>query len=431
MDGIWVAKVPEGEVRTEVDPPTLEVQLYSWVFATTFIAGFSVVLRIFTRLYIVRTALNIDDYLVITSLMFTISLIVVLFNIVAHGLAHHMWDIRFATYNINFPILTIVGTILYALAITFSKLSILFLYLRLSPQVWFRRGVYCLIAIVCGYSIVYILLNILACVPVRATWDLTITDKTCIDQLSIYLALSIANIIMDFLILLLPIPVVMPLQMARRQKASIILLFGTGAFVVGVAIRRTIPFPQLLSSPDYSWDAADVFVWCFIEINAGMICASVPALKPFFVRYLPSFITSQMSSKHGASSSAKNCKNRLNTVVAQNIERRRMQDESYELASTDGKKDGIEDDEAKLWSGYQKNVKSALGCHARDSSRQVDGENSNSSVDTLGDIGGPQRGDRTIVVSADGIGEGGSSSRYNGIMVHRETTVQHAHGERD
>lgn len=60
-DNGWVSPVPEVEVRTEVNPPTLEWHLYSWVFATTFIAGFSVVLRIFTRLYIVRTPLNIDD----------------------------------------------------------------------------------------------------------------------------------------------------------------------------------------------------------------------------------------------------------------------------------------------------------------------------------------------------------------------------------
>lgn len=192
-----------------------------------------------------------------------------------------------------------------------------------------------------------------------------------------------------------------------------------------MATKRTVHLPKLLASPDYTWEAVEAFIWGYLELNAGMICASVPALKPFFMRYLPSFITSRLgSSKRGGSSLNKSSKSRLNTVVAQNMERRRRQDESYELSSTDGKRDGVEDDETKLWSGYQKNVKAALGGHARETSRQVD-DNSNSSVDTLGEMTGPRRGDRTVVVSAESSAPGGCGEGSNGIMVRRETTVQH------
>ncbi|KAK1534789.1 uncharacterized protein CCOS01_03541 [Colletotrichum costaricense] len=41
------------------------------------------------------------------------------------------------------------------------------------------------------------------------------------------MTLSIANIIMDVVILLLPLKIVIPLQMARRQKVSVILMFAT------------------------------------------------------------------------------------------------------------------------------------------------------------------------------------------------------------
>ncbi|KAF4807117.1 Satratoxin biosynthesis SC1 cluster protein 4 [Colletotrichum siamense] len=425
MDLPWTAPVPPGEVRTEVNPPTLKVKLYSWAFVTTFIAGTTVGLRIFTRFSVTRTPLNTDDYLIVISLLFAISTIVVLFQQVEVGLAHHMWDILWDVYNVHNTGWTIAATIVYALSISFSKLSILFLYLRLSPQVWFRRGVFFLIGLVVSYSIVYVLINIFGCTPIRAGWDLNIVEKTCVDKFSIYLSLSIANIAMDVLILLLPIPVVVPLQMARRQKFSIILLFGTGVFVCGVATKRTVHLPKLLASPDYTWEAVEAFIWGYLELNAGMICASVPALKPFFMRYLPSFITSRLgSSNRGGSSLNKSSKSRLNTVVAQNMERRRRQDESYELSSTDGKRDGVEDDETKLWSGYQKNVKAALGGHARETSRQVD-DNSNSSVDTLGEMTGPRRGDRTVVVSAESSAPGGCGEGSNGIMVRRETTVQH------
>ncbi|WYZ45334.1 hypothetical protein EsH8_VIII_000650 [Colletotrichum jinshuiense] len=173
---------------------------------------------------------------------------------------------------------------------------------------------------------------------------------------------SIANIVMDVCILLLPLPIVLPLQMAQKQKCSLILLFGTGAFVCGVAIKRTIMLPQLLSSDDYCWDAVEQFIWCFLEVNAGIVCASVPALKPFFMRYLPSLIMAQLSSNNSTPTTGKTSRSRgLDTVVAQNLERRRIQDESYMLSSrdersiSDVKRGFEEDDETKLWDGHQKN----------------------------------------------------------------------------
>lgn len=123
---------------------------------------------------------------------------------------------------------TICATICYALSISFSKLSILAFYLRLSPARWFRMLVWCLIGFVSAYSIAYFLVNIFGCSPITASWDLSIENKTCVDTLTSYMVLSIANIIMDCCTLALPVPVVLPLQMARRQKISLILLFGMG-----------------------------------------------------------------------------------------------------------------------------------------------------------------------------------------------------------
>ncbi|KAF6842051.1 integral membrane protein [Colletotrichum plurivorum] len=358
------------------------------------VAAATVVLRLFTRFHVSRANLNVDDCLVVIALAFSTALIGIVFKQIEHGLAYHMWDIPFETYNIWNPLYTIVATILYALRI-----------------------------VVC-YSVVYVLINIFGCKPIEAGWDTTIpkAQASCVDKLTTYLTLSIANIIMDVLILLLPLPVVIPLQMGKRQKFSLILLFGTGAFVCGVATKRTVDLPGLLSSPDYCWDAVTQFVWCFLEVNAGIVCASVPALKPFFMRYLPSIIASRMSSKGGGvSSTGKSGRSRdLNTVVAENIERRRMQDEGYELSSHDGPRVPVEDDdEAKLWNGYQKSIRTVMRRHTRASSRQ---DLESSSLDTLDEIGGPKSGDRKVVVSSASYGEC-SDNEANGIMVRRETTV--------
>jgi hypothetical protein len=65
------------------------------------------------------------------------------------------------------------------------------------------------------------------CEPVEFSWDLTLDGK-CIDNLIPMMTLSIANIMLDVVVLLLPVRVVLPLQIPTRQKISLVLLFATG-----------------------------------------------------------------------------------------------------------------------------------------------------------------------------------------------------------
>ncbi|KAI8933011.1 hypothetical protein NX059_009660 [Plenodomus lindquistii] len=50
--------------------------------------------------------------------------------------------------------------------------------------------------------------------------------------------------------------------------------------------------PLLLASEDHTWDAKEHYLWAFLEVNTGIVCASIPALKPFFVRYKPGLLDS-------------------------------------------------------------------------------------------------------------------------------------------
>lgn len=115
----------------------------------------------------------------------------------------------------------------YSSCVSFTKLSVLVMYLRLSPDRVFRRAVHTLLAITSLYAIAYILMSIFLCIPVSAQWDLDITGK-CVDRFSLMMTLSIANIVIDMAILLLPVEVLIPLQMPRMQKASLLVLFATG-----------------------------------------------------------------------------------------------------------------------------------------------------------------------------------------------------------
>jgi hypothetical protein len=137
--------------------------------------------------------------------------------------------------EINVPQIETVSTITYCLSICFAKLSILALYLRLTIDKNFRTFIWVLVWLICAYVVIYIIVSIFGCSPVIASWDIYIKilpTTTCINKLIPYMVLSVANIVMDFIILFLPIPLVKSLQVPRRQKLSIYALLATGALYV-------------------------------------------------------------------------------------------------------------------------------------------------------------------------------------------------------
>jgi hypothetical protein len=126
-----------------------------------------------------------------------------------------------------------------------------------------------------------------------------------------------------------------------------------------VTIRRTILLPPLVSSSDYTWDAVEQFYWCFAEVNVGILCASIPALRPLFMRYIPSFL----AHSRDKSSSDKNAHLDMhNSVVESNKRRRQMQVEAVQVPSRGtgsplvGNDSILADDEESLWPAQPKQV---------------------------------------------------------------------------
>ncbi|KAL7625044.1 hypothetical protein AAE478_004258 [Parahypoxylon ruwenzoriense] len=146
------------------------------------------------------------------------------------------------------------------------------------------------------------------------------------------------------------------MQLPKRQKASVILLFATGILVCAIALKRVTYIPVLEASEDYDWDAVPDMILCFIEVNAGILCASVPAVRPFFSRFLPVVLGARGKRSNSGLSGPERA---VHTVEQKNMERQRLKrrnigpDESYDLSSfsdTSRYQDSHnEDEESRLW----------------------------------------------------------------------------------
>ncbi|KAF2640115.1 hypothetical protein P280DRAFT_452571 [Massarina eburnea CBS 473.64] len=362
-ESIYMAEPPKGLLRNEEKPPNMHLEISATGVSVVVLAAMAVSLRIFTRVSITKNGIAWDDYTILIALAFAIAMLGVSFEHMQYGLGYHYWDVKTVDFAFGFQVATLSNTIFYATSLAFTKVSILLFYLRLSPHIWFRVLVRILLGIVVTYAIVYDLLSIFACKPIAASWDLRLAPTaTCIDTLTKYMALSVLNIIIDVFTLVLPIPVVVGLQMSVRQKISIILIFLTGGFVCVIALRRTILLRPLMVSTDYTWDAVEQYQWCFAEVNAAIICASAPALRPFFMKYVPSLLKSRFGSSHQHNGYVENS-NDLGSRALETISQKRSRKvsimDAYELNSRDyieeGRtKDGHVDDEARLWDGKKR-----------------------------------------------------------------------------
>jgi hypothetical protein len=83
--------------------------------------------------------------------------------------------------------------------------------------------------LVIGYNIVLMCLLLFPCMPVKRTWDISITEGSCIDRTPVFMATAVLNMATDILLLVLPIPMIMKLQMPRAQKLGVICAFGIGS----------------------------------------------------------------------------------------------------------------------------------------------------------------------------------------------------------
>ena len=121
--------------------------------------------------------------------------------------------------------------VFYGLAIATIKLSILLLYLRIFPSTKFHIAVYITAFIVLGWMLSDVFGSIFQCTPIAGQWDPALAvGMKCIDYGKFVLALGVINIITDFLILGLPIPIIWKLQMKSNRKLYTIGMFAAGSW---------------------------------------------------------------------------------------------------------------------------------------------------------------------------------------------------------
>lgn len=129
---------------------------------------------------------------------------------------------------------------LYLTALPLVKISILFFYLRIFPQVWFRYACFATMAACVGYGIAFLLVSVFQCQPIPLAWNHWDGEHfgKCNDINAQGWTSAALNVILDVIVLALPMPVIAKLELNKRKKALVLLMFSTGFVVTIISILR-------------------------------------------------------------------------------------------------------------------------------------------------------------------------------------------------
>ncbi|KAI9046220.1 uncharacterized protein KD926_004058 [Aspergillus affinis] len=246
----------------------------------------SLPLRLFARLQIKGRAWCLDDALIlVAAAAFYAEQTVFLLGILGNGSSggSDLTEMTPAQIDYYFKHLFIQEH-LFAVCITFVKLSILVLYRRIFPIYSFARLTWIPTVMSIIWYIVAAFILIFQCHPIRAAWTmaLKLTTAKCMKAGNILVGTGIANIVIDLIILALPVYMVRKSGLRTAKKASITGIFLLGGFVcVASAIRS---YHCWKTDHGFTDSTTMSLNWATIELAMALICASLPTYPPLFAK---------------------------------------------------------------------------------------------------------------------------------------------------
>ncbi|KAF2864953.1 hypothetical protein BDV95DRAFT_600138 [Massariosphaeria phaeospora] len=250
--------------------------------AMTLLGVLCVGLRVYTRAYIVRN-MGIEDWTMIGAAVLTI---VFLLEVIA-GSKHYMMGFgglsltpELMKSNIKM-ILAIIVT--YKTTVTVIKISIVMMYLRLAVDRTFARLCKGTIYLLLLWQFILFIVVPAQCRPLNKLWDFTgrIQGK-CINANAFYLTTSIFHILVDLWILVLPVKLFRSIKRPTREKLVLLLVFSLGAFSTIASIVRLQFLRAFTVSDDPFYASLPINTWSMVEVNVGILCASLSTLRPLF-----------------------------------------------------------------------------------------------------------------------------------------------------
>ncbi|KAG9231474.1 hypothetical protein BJ875DRAFT_406887 [Amylocarpus encephaloides] len=284
--------------------------------------------RFWIRLRFAKGTLGADDWCILVAWVLAAAFDLDPINQVKFGLGQHIYDLPLDTNFSASLELYYFGELIYFINIAITKVAVLILYLRLATSKRLRIIIWSVMAFVILTSVASVFATIFQCTPIQKAWEVPMTSHgTCINVNSLFYANAGLDIIHDLIIFVLPMKMLYQLQLPKRQKYALIMVFAVGGFVVVTGCIRLYYLQGAQASQDPSYDNVGGAVWSSIESNIGVVCASLPHFKPLFDHFFPNL----MGRSHGVSKKSTNSTDPSGSQLGKGIYIKHPSDTEFEL----------------------------------------------------------------------------------------------------
>ena len=210
----------------------------SIVIALSILAVLAVAGRVWAR-KINKAKLGLDDMLIFSALVLVLTTMGLTILGGQYGSGKHVWSLQMADLKMIFKVLYSY-TFVYGAAAMTLKLSFIFYFARIfdtgiraryaGVDNYTRIAVWIGGILACAYLLMVWVVMLAVCTPISHFWNQYTEpgNGSCIDTTLFFLIAGIINMLIDIVILLIPIPCVLQLNLGLRQRVLLISIFMLG-----------------------------------------------------------------------------------------------------------------------------------------------------------------------------------------------------------
>ncbi|BCS26932.1 uncharacterized protein APUU_51643A [Aspergillus puulaauensis] len=234
-------------------------------------------LRVYTRTLLLRNW-GQEDWCCLAAWFLGVSYSAIALAMGHFGGGVHWGDVP-EEHHIPFQKLTYVTMVMYGPTAFLTKMTLLWIMTRVfSP---FKKSVifiYVFLVLMLLYYIPAVIVKIRICMPIAKFWEQDLPGS-CLDQNAIIMADAVVSVVSDLIVLIVPLPLTMRLQLPHKKKMRVMGMLGAGGLACASSVIRLILIKETGNSKDATIAFMRVNMFGNAEIAIGVICACLPALS--------------------------------------------------------------------------------------------------------------------------------------------------------
>ncbi|CAJ2504502.1 Uu.00g118960.m01.CDS01 [Anthostomella pinea] len=267
---------PLGEISNFSNPPNSNAEAQAGIIICLIVTFSAVLIRAYSRIFRMK-AVRIQDCIALLAFGLYIGFVYLLFWFMSFcGYYVHQWNISASDIPTVLHIVYL-GMVMYELTIMGLKISILTEWIHLFVPRGTRSTFYWTCVAVLSVNVMYYSSSILA-----TTFVCNPRGMLCSKSSVIFICSAAVNLASDIVILVLPINTVWHLQLPRRKKINISLVFALGILCCASAAVRLAKAIESFVSPDKTYTLSAVTLWVLTEATCAFLVFCVPAAPKAF-----------------------------------------------------------------------------------------------------------------------------------------------------